>query len=127
MFNANNPRHKLTPERLEEARKCYEDKGWKILWISRFFDIDARAVRFHAGTNGWIRRAGIAEYMPEPIAEIYRERRKERYLKKSKGTYTYIQMAAQAKKSESCGHHRWVKRCSICGEILGSDATNHKH
>ena len=127
MFNANNPRHKLNAAQIEQAREFYEDEGWKILWISRFFKIDARAVRFHAGANGWVRRAGIAKYMPEPIAAIYRERRKERYQSKNRGSYTYIQMSAQAKKSDSCGHHRWVKRCSICNEIIGSDATEHKH
>jgi hypothetical protein len=127
MFNANNPRHKLNASQIEEARKRYEDCGWKILWIARFFGIDCRAIRFHAGNNGWVRRAGMAKYMPDEIAEIYRERRKDRYLKKEKGSYEYIQMSAQERKRQSCEHHRWIKRCSICNEIIGSDAADHNH
>lgn len=127
MFNANNPRHKLNASQIEEARKRYEDCGWKILWIARFFGIDPKAVRFHAGHNGWIRRSLMPKQMPEEIAEIYRERRKERYQDKNKGTYTYIQMQGQARAKDACEHHRWIKRCSHCSAILGSDATEHNH
>lgn len=126
MFNANNPRHKLNTEQIEEARKRYEDCGWKILWIARFFGVDAKAVRFHAGTNGWIRRSLMLKQMPEEIAVIYRTRRKERYLKRTQGTYEFIQMQNLARRPD-CEHHRWVKRCSTCNAVLGSDATEHKH
>lgn len=127
MFNANNPRHKLNAAQIEEARKRYEDAGWKILWIARLFKVDPRAIRFHAGNNGWIRRALMPRYMPEEIAEIYRERRKEKYLGKVKGSYEFIQMQGQERKRQECGHHLWIKRCSICNEILESDATCGKH
>jgi hypothetical protein len=126
MFNANNPRHKLTAEQIAEARKRYEEQGWKILWIARVFKVDCRAIRFHAGNNGWIRKALMPKFMPEEVAEIYRERRKERYLSKAKGTYEYIQMVGQERKRQACGHHLWIKRCSICNEILESDST-HNH
>lgn len=127
MFNAKNPRHKLTPAQLEEMRKCFEDEGWKLLWIARFFKIDPRGVRFHAGTNGWVRRAKITKYMPAGVAKIYSERKKQHYLEKAKGTYEFIQMSAQFRKTSDCEHRRWVKRCSVCSEIIGSDATDHKH
>jgi hypothetical protein len=26
------------------------------------------------------------------------------------------------RRNEHCEHSRWVKRCSLCGEIIGSDA-----
>jgi len=127
MFNANNPRHKLNAAQIEEARKRYEDQGWKILWIARFFSVDPKAVRFHAGHNGWIRRSLMPKQMPEEIAEIYRERRKDQYHKRVGGTYAFIQMQGQERRRDSCEHHRWIKRCSTCNEILGSDATEHQH
>lgn len=127
MFNANNPRYKLNAAQIEEARKRYEECGWKILWIARFYGVDPKAIRFHAGHNGWTRRVLMEQQMPEEIAEIYRQRRKERYEKKNKGTYTYIQMNNQAKAMGACEHHRWVRRCSTCSAILGSDATEHNH
>lgn len=127
MFNANNPRHKLNAAQIEEARKRYEEGGWKILWISRFFKVDPRAIRFHAGNNGWIRRSLMPKFMPDEVAEIYRERRKEKYLSKVRGTYDFIQMQGQERKRQACEHHLWIKRCSICNEILESDATCQKH
>jgi len=127
MFNANNPRHKLNAVQIEDARKRYEESGWKILWISRFFKVDPRAIRFHAGNHGWIRRSLMPKFMPDEVAEIYRERRKEKYLSKVRGTYDFIQMQGQERKRLACEHLLWIKRCSICNEILESDATCHKH
>jgi hypothetical protein len=68
----------------------------------------------------------VLRHMPKEIAEIYRLRRKQKYENKFKGSYDYIKRVNEQNRINNCGHIRWVKRCSLCGEILGSDAT-HNH
>lgn len=127
MYNANNPRHKLTPEQIKHLQRCFEDEGWRINWLSVYFGIYKRSVLFHIRYNGWVRRMKVLQHMPKEIAEIYRERRKQKYELKLKGTYEFIKLSAEQHRMEGCGHVRWVKRCSLCGQILGSDATEHHH
>ena len=126
MYNANNPRHKLTPQQVKEAQHCFEDEGWRINWISVRFGIHKKSVLFHIRYNGWVRRMRVLKHMPKEIADIYRQRKKQKYDEKLKGTYDFIKQSADQHKRESCMHVRWVMRCSLCGEILGSDAT-HTH
>ena len=126
MRNANNPRHRLTSNQVDEARKLYEDDGWKFKWISMHFHVHHSAIIFHAKFQGWIRRVSICKRMPQEIADQYRKKRMERNRKKMITSYVYIQQMAQQKRIENCTHVRWIRRCSLCGEILGSDATrNH--
>lgn len=68
----------------------------------------------------------MLKYMPREVAEIYRARKKEKYEQKLKGSYDFIKRSAEQHRIDGCGHVRWIKRCSLCGEILGSDAT-HNH
>jgi hypothetical protein len=126
MFNSNNPRHKLNSSQIADARRRFEEIGWRVEWIAVFYKVDPHAIRFHAGNNGWIRLTPIPKYLPEEIAEIYRERRKERYLRRVKGSYEHIHQVGQERKRLACEHHLWIKRCSICNEILESDST-HNH
>lgn len=127
MYNANNPRHKLRPDQIKHLQRCFEDEGWRINWLSVYFGIYKNAVLFHIRNNGWVRRIKVVNHMPKEVAETYRARKKERYERKLKGTYEFIKMSNDQQKMESCGHVRWVKRCSLCGQILGSDATDHQH
>ncbi len=125
-MSSNNPRYKLTPQQIESAKTFYEDHGWKIFWLCIYFQVNHKSIRFHARTNGWVRRVRIAQYMPKEIAEIRRQIKKQKYDQRMRGTYDYIKQTADQHKINGCQHVRWVKRCSLCGEILGSDAT-HNH
>jgi hypothetical protein len=126
MYNANNPRHKLTPSQVKEAQILFEDEGWRINWISAFFGIYKTSIIFHVRYNGWVRRMKVLQHMPKEVADIYRQRKKQKYGQRMRGTYDFIKQSADQYKSENCQHVRWIKRCSLCGEILGSDAT-HNH
>ncbi len=126
MYNANNPRHKLNPQQIKEAQHCFEDEGWRINWISVYFGIHKKSVIFHIRYNGWVRRMKVLKHMPQEIADLYRQRKKQKYDQSLKGTYDFIRQIADQHKKENCMHVRWVMRCSLCGEILGSDAT-HTH
>jgi hypothetical protein len=126
MYNANNPRHKLTPSQVKEAQILFEDEGWRINWISAFFGIYKTSIIFHVRYNGWVRRMKVLQHMPKEVADIYRQRKKQKYEQRMRGTYDFIKQSADQHKSENCRHVRWIKRCSLCGEILGSDAT-HNH
>lgn len=121
-----NPRYKLTPQQIDSARRYFEDQGWRILWLCVYFQVGHKTIRFHARANGWVRRVKVAKYMPKEIAEMRREIKKRKYEERMKGTYDYIKQSAHQHKIDNCQHVRWVKRCSLCGEILGSDAT-HNH
>lgn len=127
MRNINNPRHKLTASQVQEAQRLYEDCGWRVNWISVYFHIHRSSVIFHARFNGWVRRIKTAKRIPDEIAEIYRDRKKSKYEQKMKGSYEYIKQSAEQQRIKSCGHVRWVKRCSLCGEILSSDAICERH
>ncbi len=126
MYNANNPRHKLTPQQVKEAQNLFEDEGWRINWISAFFGIYKTSIIFHVRYNGWVRRMKVLHHMPKEVADIYRQRKKQKYEQRMRGTYDFIKQSADQHKSDNCRHVRWIKRCSLCGEILGSDAT-HNH
>ena len=126
MYNANNPRHKLNPQQLKEAQHCFEDEGWRINWISAYFGIHKKSVIFHVRYNGWVRRIRVLKHMPHEIADIYRQRKKQKYEVRFGGSYEFIKLSAEKNTGDGCGHARWIKRCSLCGEILGSDAT-HNH
>ena len=126
MYNANNPRHKLTPQQVKEAQNLFEDEGWRINWISAFFGIYKTSIIFHVRYNGWVRRMKVLQHMPKEVADIYRQRKKQKYEQRMRGTYDFIKQSADQRKSDNCRHVRWIKRCSLCGEILGSDAT-HNH
>lgn len=125
MYNANNPRHKLNPQQIHEAQRFFEDEGWRINWISAYFGIHKKSVIFHVRYNGWVRRTRVIKHMPREIADIYRQRKKHKYEQRFSGSYEFIKLSADHKEND-CGHARWIKRCSLCGEILGSDAT-HNH
>ncbi len=118
-MNINNPQHKLSPEQVEDARRLFEDSGWRILWISTFFSINHRAIYFYIKSHGWIRRVRVAKYMPDEIARIYRERKKEKN-RESLCSYSNIKQGSIERTGE-CVHGRWIKRCSLCGKILGSE------
>ncbi len=125
MYNANNPRHKLNPQQIKEAQHCFESEGWRINWISMYFGIHKKSVIFHIRYNGWVRRTRVMKCMPMAIADIYRQRKKQKYEQKLGGSYDFIKLSAEYKHT-GCEHVRWIKRCSLCGQILGSDAT-HDH
>jgi hypothetical protein len=123
-----NPRYKLTQEQIKEAQRYFKQDGWRVKWISTFFGIAERTVIFHIRHKGWIRRTKVLMCIPEEVAEIYRQRKKEKYEMKTKmnTSYSFLKELAEEKKASNCTHVRWIKRCSLCGEILGSDAT-HNH
>lgn len=125
MLNANNPRHKLTQEQIKEAQRYFEDEGWRVNWIGAFFGICERTVIFHIRHKGWVRRIKVLKCIPREVTEIYRQRKKEKYelRMKMKTSYSFLKELAEEKKASNCQHVRWIKRCSLCGEILGSDAT----
>ena len=100
MYNANNPRHKLSSDQVDDARKLYEDDGWKFKWISMHFSVHHSAIIFHAKFQGWIRRVGICQRMPQEIADLYREKRRVRNRKKMTTSYAYIQQIAEQNKKE---------------------------
>jgi len=125
MNNLNHPRYKLTTTEIESAKSLFEDNGWKIIWLCMHFNVDHKSIRFHMHTNGWVRKVGVATVMPEEIAAIYRQMRRDKYLEKMKGTYEFIHASARQKRLENCEHARWIKRCSLCGEILASDSIDH--
>lgn len=123
MRNVNNPQHKLEAPQIEKARVFYEDDGWRVFWISVYFSINHRAIYFYIKTYGWVRRVKVAAYMPDEIAKIYSQRKREKNQAKS-CRYGHIhQQSLENKKMPECEHFRWIKRCSVCGKILGSDAT----
>lgn len=126
MQNINNPRHKLVPQQVQELQRLFEDEGWRLNWLSVFFKVHRSSIIFHIRFNGWVRRMKVLRHMPKEIAEIYRLRRKQKYENKFRGSYDYIKRVNEQNRINNCGHIRWVKRCSLCGEILGSDAT-HNH
>lgn len=120
-MNINNPQHKLSHSQVESARRLFEDDGWRIFWIAIFFNINHRAIYFYVKSYGWVRRAKISKHMPEEIAKIYRERRREK--NRVSLSYKEIRQEAVERQSSECLHQRWIKRCSLCGKIIGSDAT----
>ncbi len=122
MRNANNPQHKLSESQIEKARRLYEDDGWRVFWISVYFNINHRAIYFYVKSYGWVRRVKVTRYMPNEIAKIYRERKKQKNLAKAV-TYDHVHQMSMEKEASDCIHVRWIKRCSLCGKILGSDAT----
>lgn len=107
---------------IEDARRRYEDCGWKILWIASFFRVKNGAIHFHVKSRGWVRKIKVMTRMPEEVAERYRERKREKYNREMKGLYEDIRNVDECRRNELCEHTRWVKRCSLCGEIIGSDA-----
>lgn len=127
MYNSNNPRHKLNPEQVDMAKICFEEHGWKISWIATFFKVARSSVLFHARAGSWVRRIAILKRMPDEVVEAYRERKMNAYNYKFGGSYTYQKLKSEYRIRKSCVHPTWVKRCSICGGILGSDATEHNH
>jgi hypothetical protein len=66
----NNPRYKLDHSQVEEARRRYEDDGWKILWISVYFNVKNGNIHFHVKSKGWVRKVKVVKRMPEVVAEI---------------------------------------------------------
>jgi hypothetical protein len=118
----NNPRYKLDHSQVEEARRRYEDDGWKILWISVYFNVKNGNIHFHVKSKGWVRKVKVVKRMPEEVAEIYRKRKREKYDREFKGSYADVRNLENCRRNEHCEHSRWVKRCSLCGEIIGSDA-----
>lgn len=126
MYNVNNPRHKLNPQQVKELQRYFEDEGWRLNWLSVFFRVHRSSIIFHIRFNGWVRRMKVLKHMPKEIAEIYRQRKKDKYENKLRGSYDYIKRSTEQHRMNNCVHIRWVKRCSLCGEILGSDAT-HNH
>lgn len=122
MQNVNNPRHKLNSLQIENAKRRYEDEGWKLQWISEFYKVHPSSILFHVRFNGWVRRVKSTRCMPDEIAELYREKKKKKYQEKLKGTYDYVRNMQPVKE---CEHLRWIKRCSCCGEILASDSIDH--
>ena len=121
-MNSNNPRHKLNEVQVEKAREFYEDQGWKILWIAAFFHVRNGAVHFHVKSRGWVRKIRVLKRMPDEVAEMYRDRKKQKYDEEVKGSYTHIKNLDEFRRNENCGHARRIKRCSLCGEIIGSDS-----
>ena len=118
-----NPRSKkLDDSQIEEARRRYEDDGWKILWISVYFNVKNSNIHFHAKSKGWVRKVKVVRRMPEDVAELYRKRKREKYDREFKGMYEDVRNVENCRRNEHCEHQKWVKRCSLCGEIIGSDA-----
>jgi hypothetical protein len=109
------------------------------MWIALLFQVHRRTVQFHIRARGWIRRVDILNVIPEKIAKIYRNRNKIKYLDQAykdtkqikrklvEGSYEYIRHMAEQQRLRNCQHVRWIKRCSICGMILESDAIDHLH
>jgi len=118
-------RYKLTSEQIKEAQRYFEDEGWRVKWIGVFFDINERSVIFHIRSKGWVRRIKVLKCKPKELMEIYRQKKRERYelRMKMKTSYADLKELAEEKRITSCQHVRWIKRCSLCGEIVGSDAT----
>lgn len=137
----NNPRHKLNTLQVEDARKKYEDFGWRTTWIAMFHRVHRSSILFYVRKEGWIRRIAIIDRIPDDVVEMYRQKKKllyadydERRLDKkekkakAQGRYSYFKTVLKKQHShaiEDCHHVRWIKRCSICGEILASDHLEH--
>jgi hypothetical protein len=121
-MNVNNPQHKLSEKEVASARRFFEDEGWRIFWIANYFHINHRAIYFYMKSYGWVRKVKILKRMPEEVADVYRERRKE---KNRTRVLTYDEIRQEsAERHLECEHGRWIRRCSLCGKILGSDATH---
>lgn len=127
MYNANNPRHKLTPEEVDLAKFSFEEQGWKLAWISTLFKVARSSVLFHARVGGWVRRVSVLKRMPDEVVDAYREKKTNAYNYKFGGSYKYQKLKNEYRVQKACVHSVWVKRCSICGRILGSEATEHNH
>lgn len=117
--------YKLNALQIDDAHRKFE-QGWRISWIAAIFDVHRSTIYFHVRYNGWIRRVRVLKMMPEEVVVIYRERKKNKYREKFRGSYDFIKMSAEQIKIQNCRHSRWIKRCSICGMILASDAVDHE-
>lgn len=130
--------YKLTPQKLKSVQKHYEDYGWKIKWISIFYQIYRSTILYHIRSKGWVRKVSVLNVLPDDIAKIYSKAKKIRYLrttyvdtkqtkkKLKEGSYEYIKNLAEQQRLKNCQHVRWIKRCSFCGKIIESDAINHQ-
>ena len=130
--------YKLSPQKIKSVQKHYEDLGWKANWLARYFGVHHSTIQYQIKSKGWSKRVKTPDMIPEEVAKIYRENRKIKYVdsfyrdtkqskkKMKKGSYEYIRNLAEQQRLKSCLHVRWIKRCSICGKILESDAINHQ-
>lgn len=130
--------YKLSPQKLKEIRKSFEDYGWKIKWISVFYRIYHSTIHYHVRSKGWVRKVKVKTVLPAKVAKVYSKAKKTKYLhityrdtkqtkkKLVEGSYEYIRNLAEQQRHKNCQHIRWIKRCSFCGKILESDSINHQ-
>lgn len=140
-------RHRLSKEEIAEACVLYEEKGWKILWIARKFNIDHTSILYLIRKRALTRKIPVLDSRPDEVASMYRRRlREERELRGEfddeedeeysdfytneedshvKSYSTIVKEATQRRshtQDNECSHPFWIQRCSMCKAVLSSDS-----
>lgn len=133
----NKLQHRLSKEELNEASILYEEKGWKILWIARKFNVDHTSILYFIKKQKWIRIYNVLEKRPSDVERMYRQlsinddEMTENDIEYSEDisqvkSYRDIVKEASIRKENyfdsECSHQYWTKKCSMCKIVLESDS-----
>lgn len=141
----NNTHSKISNEILEACFSLYSDKGWKLLWIARKYDIYHTSLFYHIIKREIVRNVPVLLKKPAEVEAIYKSRLKEihkKHIRKqdvasalyfedadefdiSEKTYSQMLKDSLRRKDDKpdteCSHPYWITKCSLCKAILGSD------
>ncbi|DAB30253.1 MAG TPA: hypothetical protein CFH84_04860 [Sulfurimonas sp. UBA12504] len=137
-------RNRLNPEEITEASMLYEEKGWKILWIARKFDIDHTSILHLIKKRKLIRKINVLDKRPSEVERAYRQRLENTKEENKEDSlvviddFEYSEELSQVKSyrdivkeasikrenyyDSECSHPYWTKKCSLCKTILESDS-----
>lgn len=136
----------LLPEEIVEARVLYEEKGWKILWLAKKYNVNHTVIINLINRQNFIRKSEVLEKKPDEVKAVYRTRLREARAARDEfeesedfadfrlddeeeipvKSYATIMKEATQRRSHTpdseCSHSFWQQRCSTCKAILSSDS-----
>lgn len=115
-MNCDKKKWKTNEGDILEIQLLFEWRGWRINHISRKLKLHQSTIMYHIESHGFKRKVPVMEGRPEEIKLTYKVREPVRF-------YEKLKKRQQESVKRDCQHKFWIKRCSVCGKILGSDAT----
>ena len=103
-------------------RRLYQNEGWHIIHLARYFDIHHSSVQQHI--QNLPRNVPPVEYCPPEVDDLYHSRQKRSILDYSYDEHVDMERRRRAKQRATCPHQNIVIICLKCGQHFEETKTS---